>query len=124
MPFVLSCTFLLNQWGQSAAGDVKLVKMDYLPQLLQEFFVLKNLSVAYLLKIMDFSRFRDGNQFLLLTSFSLMQHGENKICSYCLMCLAEESVYEPWNQILEHRFLGNWGIGIFQSLHIIFKFIC
>lgn len=57
---------------------------------------------------MDLSRFKDGNQFmsdqnvLLLTIFPLMQHGENQICSYCLMYLAEESVYEPWNQIVEH----------------------
>lgn len=107
-----------------------LVKMDYCPQLLQEFFVKKNLCVTYLLKIMDLSRFRDGNQFLSdqnglpLTSFPLMQHGENQICSYCLMYLAEQSVCEPWNQTLEHWSLGNWDIGVFQSLHIIHRFVC
>lgn len=35
--------FLLNQWRLGTAGDLTLVKMDYYHQLLQEFFVYKNL---------------------------------------------------------------------------------
>lgn len=91
-----------HSWGSDTS------QKGLLPSAVAGVLCLENLYVAYLLKIMDLSKFRDRKQFLLdknsllLTSFPLMQHGENQICSYCLMYLAEESLYEPWNQILEH----------------------
>lgn len=88
---------------------------------------LKKSIFAYLFRIMDLARFRDGKQFpsgqngLHVTSFLLTQHGENLVCKYCLMHLAEEWVYGPWNQRLPHWSLPEWDIDHFQSLHMIHK---